>query len=491
MQAGGDNFGIWVSHLASLICSALAQLTPSFTSSSQLRPYSSGASGNTGGQQSYSYYTSNNVNANAGMQPQAYNYSYSWQSGNAGSGGAASGQRPANNNNQQWSNGGSMSSNTGNQDNSFDYSGSSGDYQTGGPDSYQQNGATGGSFDSYNQAGLGYAGVSGSASSSGNGNTNTQSQSSGRMAPPRPLGPILNTNNPQTPGIGPDSYQQPTGSSGNRLPFGGSGGSSSGSQNSASFSGSGGVQASSGSQSYTNIAGQGDASETWQGGNAIYATGYTGAPGACVLDGTDYYVNMRNELIRVDPTAEMVGTDTEVRITGNVQYAFHGMDDAVWFVDTNGRAWRLHYRKNPEMVPNQPQVRFTRISPRNWDEALAATDSGDLYRYTNHKWIRDRSASNVRDVGVGNDGMQMYVDRNQRIFMWNWETNAWVPYEVNGKGFDLYDADHVVVFDNSNNVRKRVNGRWVGDAEKCKDVFLRDDSYYCITPDNSVHIVLY
>ncbi|XP_055333812.1 probable serine/threonine-protein kinase clkA [Paramacrobiotus metropolitanus] len=206
----------------------------------------------------------------------------------------------------------------------------------------------------------------------------------------------------------------------------------------------------------------------------------------------DYYVNGRNQLVQVE---YLLGTSrtVETPVASNVVSASQSTDGAVWIIDTNGRFSRLRYPSTyPQLEPNQPRVRFVRVSPRSMNEALALTDTGDLYHFIGNQWLLDTSAMDVGDVGIGDDGTELYVDQYQRIFIWDWRTGAWIPYEVNGKGFDIYDANHVIVYDNSYNVRKRINGRWVWDTEKCKDVrLLRNNYYYCMTLNNNVRLLPY
>jgi len=224
--------------------------------------------------------------------------------------------------------------------------------------------------------------------------------------------------------------------------------------------------------------------------DVIYATGNTGA-GACVPSGTIYFVTNDQKLIRSDPAGTF--KKTEVQVAENVAWAFNGYDDGVWYVDTDGKMWRLHYQGQPQEVPDQPEgVQFARVSPRTYDEAFAVTTDGSLYHFVGHEWIQDESAANARDSGIGNGGSIMYVDTDSNIFKWDWKENKWAPYEQNGKGFDLYDSETVVVFDEEGNTQKRVNGKWVPVKEsKCNDVFINVDSFICITPNKEAKILPY
>ncbi|XP_055345335.1 uncharacterized protein LOC129593156 [Paramacrobiotus metropolitanus] len=222
----------------------------------------------------------------------------------------------------------------------------------------------------------------------------------------------------------------------------------------------------------------------------IYATGNTGA-GACVPAGTMYYTTTDNKLIRSDPAGSFKKVETQ--IADNVAYSFNGYDDGLWYVDTEGKVWRVHYQGKPEVVPGQPDgVKFARVSPRTYDETYAVTQDNRLFHYVAHEWIEDENAKNARDSGTGYGGSAMYVDTDSKIFKFDFKQNQWVPYEKNGKGFDIYDVDTVVVFDDKGNAEKRVNGTWVPVTEsKCNDVFINVDSFVCISPDKHVKLIPY
>ncbi|XP_055332262.1 uncharacterized protein LOC129584163 [Paramacrobiotus metropolitanus] len=229
-----------------------------------------------------------------------------------------------------------------------------------------------------------------------------------------------------------------------------------------------------------------------QNSNVLFATGETSAINVAVPDGTEYYVNTQYELIRVDPDG--LFRHEQIRVATNVKYAFHGYDDCLWYIDYKPYAdiWRMCWKDAPELIPNQPNpVNFVKVANRNWDNGFAVADDGSLWLYAGHQWIRDKDVNNAIDAGFGNDGTQMYLGKDYKLYRWNYETRYWEVFQTGVWVFDIFNIDTMVICDQQYYCKKIVYGKFVGIPEYCTSVNILKDSFYCVTPQSQVKLVAY
>ncbi|XP_055329037.1 uncharacterized protein LOC129581807 [Paramacrobiotus metropolitanus] len=213
--------------------------------------------------------------------------------------------------------------------------------------------------------------------------------------------------------------------------------------------------------------------------NVVYASDAR-TINSCELPGTFHYINADNELRRVEITG--LFTRNDVVVAENVRHFSQGFDGSVWYIQQNGQIRRIRGAKESEPLPDLPTgAAATFVAVRSYDEAATAT--GDLYRWLDHQWLRDESAKNVSMVGLGIDGSLLYADSNHIIWRWDFGNRKYVPYEINGRRFGIYNADVVVVVGDNMTVRKRVDGIWTPMEEKCSDVSVGRDSYICLDSD--------
>ncbi|XP_055355177.1 uncharacterized protein LOC129600660 [Paramacrobiotus metropolitanus] len=199
-----------------------------------------------------------------------------------------------------------------------------------------------------------------------------------------------------------------------------------------------------------------------------------------------YYITDKYVLMRIETGKP------PVRIAENVVWSASGYDDSLWYTDAAGAVWRLHYHRAAQKVLNAPQnVAFVRLAPRSYQEAFLVTSTGDLYHFVEYDWIKDPSAKNVRDVGVGAGGSWMYVDRSNVLWYWEYVTQTWRNYERNGTGFDLFDSRHVVVLDEKSRAFKKNGNDWVDAGETCREVFIMEESFFCVTFGKELKLVPY
>ncbi|XP_055353482.1 uncharacterized protein LOC129599294 [Paramacrobiotus metropolitanus] len=223
--------------------------------------------------------------------------------------------------------------------------------------------------------------------------------------------------------------------------------------------------------------------------NVQYASG--SIPAGDCLPVEYYFTDKDNKLWRKDQ-----GKDKLVKIADNTRSAFTAWDDSVWSVDQEGTPSRFHFNGSLEKVPNSDK-KFLTIAPVSFVEAYAISTDGDPYRYVAGKWILLDAGSDKKtlsSIGVGMDGSVIAGSRkNIKIFAFDHGTQKFKPYEINGFGGDIYDADHVIVVkDKDFNVKAKSGGKWTELKEKCQRTSaFSADQFYCTNPNGDVLLVHY